>query len=635
MNPELILSKINSPHDIKKLNKNQLKNLAKEIRSYIIDVISQTGGHLASNLGAIELTLALHYVFNSPEDKIIWDVGHQCYTHKIITGRRDQLKNIRKKNGISGFPKQKESPHDIFDTGHSSTSISAALGLKIGQNILQNNHKVIAVIGDGSLTGGMAFEALNHAGHLGKHLIVIINDNGMSISKNVGALSAMLTNLTATRSYQLFRRNFDRVIKKIMGNTFLKLINRIKKMFKALVLDTNLFADLGFEYIGPVNGHNINDLIIAFEHIHNFDKPVVIHVNTQKGKGYHFAENDPTSFHGVGAFSVIDGKLEPKTSLSFTEAFSQSLLNQAKANKKICAITAAMASGTGLTNFEQHFPKRFFDVGITEQHAITFSAGLAKAGLKPVVAIYSTFMQRAVDQVIHDVALQKLPVIIVMDRAGIVGADGETHHGLFDIALFRAVPDTIFLSPGNAIEMDLMLDYALKQNLPVLMRYPRANCIEDIPHTADNIEEGKGVFIQHNQNRILVMTLGTTLEQTTKLSHLLALDEIKIDIYNMRFINPIDENYLLSILKSYDQIYFIEEGYAQGGLGEYISSFIARNNLPVFFHYFAFPSQFIEHASREEIFEEYGMSPSQMAMCIKENSKYHNSWKVIKRSEPS
>ncbi len=555
-----ILNEINSPEDLKNIHHRKLKRLAAEIRQLIIGVVSSNGGHLASNLGVVELTIALHRVFKSPTDKIIWDVGHQCYTHKILTGRKDQFHTIRRNGGLSGFPKRSESEHDPFNTGHASTSISAALGMLTGMRSQGEEGKVVTVIGDGSLTGGMAFEALNHAGHLKKDLIVVLNDNNMSISQNVGALSLYLSKLTTTLIYQTFRRNVDRIIKFIplFGKPLYEMVYRIKKGIKAVFFKENLFSDLGFEYVGPIDGHNINQLVSVFDRVKKIDKPVVIHVSTKKGKGYDFAEGDPTLYHGVSPFSVVDGKIEKKSQLSYTEAFTDALIEKGRTDSKITAITAAMAEGTGLKNFQLRYPDRFYDVGITEEHAVTFAAGQAAAGLKPFVSIYSTFMQRAVDQVIHDVALPDLPVKMVIDRAGLVGNDGETHQGIFDISLFRSVPNLSILAPYDHDDIVRMVDYAADTNHPVIIRYPKALCPEK-NGSDEELVEGRGKFLYKNDSEILMIGFGGYLEEIVRAGDKLSRKGIRNDIYNMRFLKPVDEKYLVSILKNYKKVFLFDD----------------------------------------------------------------------------
>ncbi|MBN1798366.1 MAG: 1-deoxy-D-xylulose-5-phosphate synthase [Spirochaetales bacterium] len=627
-----VLKNIQSPKDIKRLSRSQLYTLAHELREYIIKVVSENGGHLASNLGVIELTLALHYVFNSPQDKIVWDVGHQSYAHKIITGRKEAFSSLRKFKGISGFPKRAESKHDPFNTGHSSTSISAALGLAVGRELKQKHGKVIAVIGDGALTGGMALEALNHAGHLGKDLIIILNDNNMSIGQNVGALSVSLTELTTTRYYQLFRKTFDGMVRRIplFGKRLLGYIYRLKRSIKAFLFRANIFADFGFEYVGPVHGHNINLLINMLKNIKNLGKPVVLHITTQKGRGYKFAETDPTLFHGVGAFSIIDGKFEKKETVSFTEAFGQAITALAEKNKNIVAISAAMTHGTGLSAFEKRFPGRFFDVGICEQHAVTFAAGLACQGLKPVVAIYSTFMQRAADQVIHDVAMQNLPVILCLDRAGLAGSDGETHHGVFDIALFRSVPNLTLLAPASMHELFLMLQYALKQRNPVMIRYPRAVCSSELPAFSQKLEQGRGVFVHGQRSKILLAAVGGIMEQALETAYMLNSQGIPVDVYNLRFIKPLDLDYFAEMVKDYSYICFLEDGVIDGGIGRQLTAALRSRSKDLVFDVFGVPDAFIEQGTREELLALCGLDAVSLARKIKKRILPHGHFGVVK-----
>ena len=584
MTPQILLSKINSPNDLKKLKPAELNRLANEIRDIIVSTVANNGGHLASNLGVVELSIALHRVFNSPEDKIIWDVGHQCYAHKLLTGRLAEFSSLRKYGGLAGFPKHSESPHDAFNTGHASTSISAALGLLASDRIQGGNGHSIAVIGDGALTGGLAYEALSHAGHLGLPLIVILNDNKMSISANVGGLSKYLSRLSMKARYQSFRRHFDAMAKKIpfFGDAFFNLVLRLKRAVKAVFYFENFFVDLGFEYVGPIGGHNIEVLTEVFEDVRRLNRPVVIHVITRKGKGYGYAEDDPDSYHGVGSFTVdggIPAQEKPDKRISFTEAFSGALFAAAQKNKKITAVTAAMKTGTGLCNFAKKFPNRFFDVGIAEEHAVTFAAGLAAKGLLPVVAIYSTFIQRSVDQVIHDAALQKLPVIFALDRSGFVAADGETHQGLFDISLFRSTPNMTILAPASEKEIHLFLDWALEQNAgPIIIRYPKAYCPDEIPAFSLPVEKGRGVFLSKNCSKVCLFFTGSLYPQIKEAASFLKESGIEVDMYNLRFIKPVDEEYLVKLINEYELSVFIEEGMESGGFGEYAAALAMREN---------------------------------------------------------
>ena len=621
------LPEIHSPQDIKKLSLRELNTLAQEIREYIVSTVSSNGGHLSSNLGIVELTIALHRVFNSPIDKIVWDVGHQCYAHKLITGRYDSFSSLRKKDGIAGFPKRSENPHDAFNTGHASTSISAALGLLAADRIQGGNSRAIAVIGDGALTGGMAYEALSHCGHLGLPLIVILNDNKMSISRNVGGLSKYLSRLSMKKKYQTFRRYFDATAKKIpfIGNAFFNMVNRLKRAVKAVFYIDNFFVDLGFEYVGPIGGHNIHAIISVLEDVRKINRPVVIHIITRKGKGYGYAEDAPDSYHGVGSFSV-DGGIEQGniSNKTFTESFSNRLLEAAKKDNRITAVTAAMKTGTGLSAFAENFPNRFFDVGIAEEHAVTFAAGLAAKGLRPVVAVYSTFIQRAVDQVIHDAALQKLPVVFALDRSGFVSMDGETHQGLFDITLFRSAPNTTFLCPASDNEMKLMLDYGINQEAgPVIIRYPKALCPQETEAFSQPLEKGRGTWVLKSGNeRVCLAFTGSLYREAVSAANILKEQGIETDLYNLRFLRPIDEDYLADIMNKYKLITFIEEGMREGGFGEYAAALARRRGCTAKTAIIAAESVFFEEdralGAREELLAANGLDGKSIAKAVAE-----------------
>ena len=597
-----VLDLVNKPEDLKKLSIKELKKLSLEIREKIIEVVNANGGHLASNLGVIELTIALHKVFDSPVDKIIWDVGHQSYTHKILTGRKDKFETIRHAGGLSGFPKKEESEHDPFGTGHSSTSISAGLGILTALKMQNIAGKVVTVIGDSAFTGGMAFEALNHAGHIRKDLIVVLNDNNMAIDASVGGLSQSLSRLTTTFGYQNFERTFDKIVLKIplIGRSINFIITRVKKGIKAVFFKKNIFSEFGIEYVGPIDGHNISQLIKVFKNIKKISKPVVVHVETVKGKGCDYAEGNPTLYHGLSPFSMVDGTIEKKSKITYTEFFSTILVDRAIKNDKIVAITAAMTEGTGLTAFSQKFPERFFDVAIAEQHAVTFAAGLAAFGLKPVVAIYSTFMQRAVDQVIHDVAIQSLPVVIVMDRAGIVANDGETHHGIFDISLFRSIPNIEFLSPFDQNDVELMLDYALKSDKPVLLRFPK-DIVSESTGEKKALKKGRGRFLFKNTSDILIIGYGGVLANIVEAGSLLIRSGIENDIYDLCFIKPVDEEYLCEIISEYKKVFLFEDSVVSNGMGEYIASVLYRKKIQVDFYFVGVGDFFPAHASRKEL----------------------------------
>ncbi len=617
MKQKPLLNIINSPKKLKELPESLLPDLAKEIRSRIIDVVNNNGGHMASNLGVVELTIALHRVFSSPVDQFVWDVGHQCYTHKILTGRNDSFDSIRLKDGLSGFPKKEESVHDIIETGHASTSISAALGLLVGKRLRGEKGKVIAIIGDGAITGGMAFEALNHAGYLKKDLIIIYNDNEMSINRNVGGLSSRsaisrrssyVSRITATRYYQKIRDRIDKGLLGIplLGYKLFQFVMRMKRGVKAILLSETVFSELGFEYVGPIDGHSISMLIRVMENVKKLKKPVIVHVVTKKGKGYSKAEDNPSDYHGVSPVSYPEDKTHLKTN-AYTNVFSKILLEKARADSSIIAITAAMGKGTGLNLFKEEFPSRFFDVGIAEQHALTFGAGLASAGYKPVIAIYSTFMQRAVDQLIHDIAIPKLHVVIVMDRAGLVSGDGETHQGAFDIALFIAVPGLVLLAPGSQEELLLMMDFALEMDSPVLIRYPKAECPSLISGTELPVEKGRGVFLKQVYSKILLITVGGLVSESLSAWEKLKDQDVEIDIYNLRFVKPIDSEYLIDILASYSHVLLVEDGSVTGGAGSYISSIIMENNLNISYQHIGIPEKFLSQALRSELLKDCGL----------------------------
>jgi len=622
----LFLPEINSPSDLKKLTVRELNALAQEIREKIVSIVSSNGGHLSSNLGIVELTIALHRVFNSPTDKIVWDVGHQCYAHKLITGRFNSFSSLRKKGGIAGFPRRGENPHDAFNTGHASTSISAALGLLAADRIQGGDSFSIAVIGDGALTGGMAYEALSHCGHLGLPLIVILNDNKMSISRNVGGLSKYLSRLSMKEKYQTFRRNFDAMAKKIpfVGGAFFDLVVRLKRAVKAVFYIDNFFVDLGFEYVGPIGGHNIQTLIGILEDVRKLNRPVVIHIITRKGKGYGYAEDDPDSYHGVGSFSV-DGGIEQgnKNIKSFTESFSLRLLEAAEKDKRVTAVTAAMKTGTGLSAFAGAFPKRFYDVGIAEEHAVTFAAALAARGLRPIVAVYSTFIQRAVDQTLHDAAFQKLPVIFALDRSGFVTADGETHQGLFDITLFRGAPNMTLLCPASDIEMKLMLDYGINlETGPVMIRYPKALCPPETEAFSKPLEKGRGTWVSRGASgQVCLAFTGSLYGEAVKAASLLKERGIEADLYNLRFLKPVDEDYLTDLMNKYKLVTFIEEGMREGGFGEYAASLALGRSCTARTAVIAVESVFFEEdralGTREELLEENGLDGKGIAETIK------------------
>lgn len=628
MKQKPLLDRINSPETLKELPLASLPDLANEIRDRIIKVVGNNGGHMASNLGVVELTIALHRVFNSPIDQFVWDVGHQCYTHKILTGRNDLFDTLRLKDGLSGFPKKEESVHDIVETGHASTSISAALGLLVGKRLKGEEGKVIAVIGDGAITGGMAFEALNHSGHLRKDLIIVYNDNNMSISRNVGGLSSRseisktssyVSRITATRYYQKIRDHIDKGLLgiPILGYRIFQFVMRMKRGVKALFLKETIFSELGFEYVGPIDGHSISMLTKVLENVKKLNKPVIVHVVTKKGKGYSKAEENPSDYHGVSPIPS-PGDVVPVNKYTFTNVFGEILLKKASSDNLIIAITAAMGKGTGLTSFQEKFPDRFFDVGIAEQHALTFGSGLAGAGLKPVIAIYSTFMQRAVDQLIHDIAIPGLPVIIAMDRSGLVSSDGETHQGAFDIPLFRSIPGLIILSPGSKEEFELMMTYALESNKTVLFRYPKAECPLGVSGSNLPVKTGRGVFLKKASSKFLLITIGGLVVEALSGWKILHNQGIDIDLYNIRFIKPLDEEYFLELISNYTHIFLVEDGSMTGGLGELIASLLSAHNIQVIFRHNGIPEKFLPQALRSELLKDCGLDGYGIAASVNE-----------------
>ena len=622
---EPLLPHIQSPYDLKALNTADLNRLAGEIRDYIVSTVSCNGGHLASNLGVVELTIALHRVFNSPDDKIVWDVGHQCYAHKLLTGRYASFPSLRKSGGIAGFPKSAESPHDSFNTGHASTSISAALGMLAAEKLLGGKNRTAAVIGDGALTGGLAYEALSHAGQLGLPLVVILNDNNMSIGPNVGALSKYLSRLSMKARYQRFRRAVDATVKKIpgFGDILFKIMLRLKRAVKAVFYTDNFFVDLGFEYVGPIEGHNIPALAQVIKDARNLNKPVVIHVITQKGKGFRFAEDDPGSYHGVSAFPVAEGVGRQTRARTFSQVFANVILEAGRGNERIAAITAAMEGGVGLSPFKRAFPGRFFDVGIAEEHAVTFAAGLAARGFRPVVAMYSTFVQRAVDQIIHDVCLQNLPVIFALDRCGLVSDDGETHQGVFDISLFRSSPNLTILAPAGEEEFALLFQWAIAEaSGPVIIRYPKALCPAGDVAFSLPVEKGRGVWVKQSAQlpgspkNVCIAFTGSLYPQALDAAGILESRGIKADLYNLRFLKPVDENHLVNIMNQYDLMLFAEEGKRAGGFGEYAAELALRRNCPCQIIVLAAGEKFDALGTREELLSRNGLDAGAIAASV-------------------
>jgi 1-deoxy-D-xylulose-5-phosphate synthase len=617
----VLLEKINKPSDLKKLNISELNELAGEIRNYIIDVVSIKGGHIASSLGVVDLTLALHYVFNAPKDKIIWDVGHQCYAHKIVTGRKDDFKTLRTLNGLSGFPKPGESVYDAYCTGHSSTSLSLAIGEAVANDLLKKNSKVIAVIGDGSIGGGMAFEALNQIGHLKKDVIIILNDNEHSISKNVGGLSRYLMKMITDPLYNRMRKRSFEWIKKIprFGNTLTNFFIKVEEALKGVITPGIFFEELGIRYFGPVDGHDIGSLIDIFSRIKKINSgPKILHVITKKGKGYEPAEKDPPKFHGIGPFDKKTGIPVSKNQLSFSDVMGKTLAHISTIDKKVVAITAAMKLGTGLSEFEKKAGDRLFDVGIAEQHAITFAGALALNGLKPFISIYSTFLQRAVDQLIHDVGIMKMPIKLLIDRAGIVGNDGETHHGLFDISIIKNIPHFILLAPSNGEELRDMLYFALNYDKgPIAIRYPRGNANSPdlkfnkfnkfIPGKIKQLTKGKDIAI---------FAIGDMVDTALKLNKLLQDKKIESSIVNLMSIKPLDLNGIEKLIKNTKHYITMENGAMSGGIGEYILSNIQGNLRNKFLFSAGFPDEFIGHGKNAELFKKYNIDAGSLCLNI-------------------
>ena len=565
-----ILETINSPADVKALSLDELKQLAEEIRQFLISVISKTGGHLAPNLGVVELSLALHRVFSTPEDKIVFDVGHQSYIHKIITGRREQFPTLRQYGGLSGFPKRSESEHDAFGTGHSSTSISAALGMAVARDLQGKDYNVVAVIGDGSMTGGMAFEALNNAGTLHKKMIVVLNDNEMSISKNVGAMSEYLYQLRTGETYNKIKHDIEGWLKNMeFGTDVLKAIRRLKGSVKYLMVPTSIFEELGFTYLGPVDGHDLQGLTEVLQAAKKIDGPVLVHVLTKKGKGYKPAEESPNKFHGTGPFEIATGKkiANPNAPITYTEVFGKTLTELANEDKEIIGITAAMPDGTGMSIFAKAHPERFFDVGIAEQHAVTSAAGAAAAGMKPVAAIYSTFLQRAYDSVLHDICMQKLHVTLCLDRAGLVGDDGYTHHGVFDYAYLRSMPEMTIMAPKDENELRHMLKTAVDYDGPVSVRYPRGSGVGvEINEPMHSLPIGKAEVLREGKD-VCLWAIGSMVQSALQVAAKLAEQGISAGVVNMRFAKPLDKELLLAHAAQYGKIVTLEEGALQGGVG--------------------------------------------------------------------
>jgi len=612
-----LLESIESPESIKLMDISQITELAREIREFLIKNVSVTGGHLASNLGVVELTLALHKVFDTPKDKIIWDVGHQSYVHKILTGRKDSFPTLRQMNGISGFPKVEESEHDCFNTGHSSTSISAALGMAKARDIKGENHFVIAVIGDGALTGGIAFEALDDAGRSPNDLIVILNDNEMSISRNVGGLSKYLSKIRTQPIYSKAKEEIEEKLNRIpaIGKSAVKALGTAKDVIKSLIIPGMLFEELGFKYYGPIDGHNINDLIEVFQNAKHMKGPILIHVCTQKGKGYSFAEEKPVKFHGVSPFEIETGEFKSPNKLTFSDVFGKKIAKMAENDGEIVAITAAMPHGTGLIEFARKFPSRFFDVGIAEQHAVTFAAGLACGGLKPVVAIYSSFLQRAYDQILHDVALQNLHVVFAIDRAGIVGEDGETHQGIYDLSYLNHVPNMTIMAPCDFKELEKMLEFAVfKANGPTAIRYPRGCSSFDAGITGE-IEHGKGIKVSEGRD-VTILAAGIMLEMAVEVSEIIKKAGYSADIIYSRFVKPLDTAKILASAEKTCFVVTLEDNVLPGGFGSSVLELLNSSGSDARVIAFGFPDTPISQGTRGQIFRKYGLDAVSIASRI-------------------
>jgi 1-deoxy-D-xylulose-5-phosphate synthase len=611
-----ILDTIQSPRDLKSLDVRSLRRLADELREFVTESVSRTGGHLAPNLGVVELTIALHAAFDAPKDKIVWDVGHQAYVHKILTGRRDRFHTLRQTGGISGFPKITESEYDAFGAGHASTAISAALGIATARDLKGESHSVIAVIGDGAMTGGLAFEGLNNAGASKRDLIVVLNDNAMSIAPNVGALSRYLNKLIAAPAYNRVKTFLWRATSR--SGFLRRSVRRIDEVVKALLVPSGLFERLGFRYFGPVDGHDLPELLWILREIRKLHGPILLHVMTTKGKGYKYAEEDATRFHGIGSFCRETGESLPRRNPSYTDVFGATLIELAESDPSIAAITAAMANGTGLCDFAVRFPSRFFDVGIAEQHAVTFAAGLARQGLRPVVAIYSTFLQRAIDSIIHDVALQNLPVVFAVDRGGLVGEDGPTHHGSFDLTFLRMIPNLVIMAPKDENEFRDMLYTAVRHPGPVAVRYPRAETLGlPVKPRFEQIPIGRSETLRDGRDAA-VFAVGDMIPIALEAARLLERDGLSVRVVNARFVKPVDRQALEEAGRSIPAIFTLENNTGVGGFGSGVSEAMAEMNLPgVRIHRIALPDRFIPHGSMKDLFSQTGLDPESVAAAIR------------------
>ena len=617
-----LLNNLRSPSDLTNLTAAELKQLAAELREQIITTVAATGGHLASSLGVVELTIALHHVLNSPSDKIVWDVGHQAYAHKILTGRRDNFATLRQLDGVSGFPKRCESVHDCFDVGHSSTSISAALGMAVGRDSLGGNNKIFAVIGDGSLTAGMAYEALNHTGHLDRNMVIVLNDNDMSISPNVGALSSFLSRQLTSRLFVRFKKETENFLNNVprFGKDLIQLAKKTEESFKAFVTPGMLFEAFGIEYVGPIDGHNISELIETFTSVSRLEGPVLVHVITKKGKGYPPAEQNPSMFHGVGPFERNSGKIisaSGSSSRSYTAIFGEYLCELARQDEKITAITAAMSTGTGLVEFSRRFPERFFDVGIAEQHAVTMAAGMACSGLRPVVAIYSTFLQRAYDNVLHDVCLQNLPVTFALDRGGLVGADGPTHHGVFDLSYLRPIPNITIAVPRDGVELRRAMLTAASHNGPFVYRYPRGQ-VEDNDNSAITpFAIGRGQRLRNGDDAAII-AIGTGVERAMQAAKQLSDTGIECSVIDARFLKPLDEELLCAAARNNANIITVEENVLAGGFGSAVMELYEQQRLYPRLLRIGLPDSFIEQGSQQQLCARYAIDADGIAAQVKD-----------------
>lgn len=614
----MVLEKIQKENDIKKLDRKQLPILAKEIRHFLIENISRTGGHLASNLGVVELTMALHLMFCLPQDRMIWDVGHQSYTHKILTGRKDGFEKLRTYGGMSGFPKRKESDCDAFDTGHSSTSISAGIGYVKARELLDEENYVISIIGDGALTGGMAYEALNNASQLDSNFIIVLNDNRMSISENVGGMSKYLDGLRTANAYTGLKREVEHALNKVpvAGRRMVHQIKKTKNSIKQLFVPGMFFEDMGITYLGPVDGHDVKALCRAFQEAKKMNQAVLVHVLTKKGKGYRPAEKAPSRYHGTGPFDIRTGKvLEKKDKPSYTDIFGKVLYDEAAKDKRIAAVTAAMADGTGLASFRRRYPKRFFDVGIAEGHAVTFCAGLAAGGMKPVFAVYSSFLQRGFDQLIHDVCLQNLPVLFAVDRAGLVGSDGETHQGIFDLSFLSMIPNMTVMSPKNGTELADMVRFALKLDSPCAIRYPRGEAYDGYKEFSSPVIYGKSEWIYEEEDIVLI-SVGHMFEICANVREKLKEIGYNCSLVNARFVKPLDEEMLQKAAKDHRLLVTVEENVKNGGFGEHVAAWLNATEANTSLLSIAVPDAYIEHGNVQVLRKESGLDEESVTRKI-------------------